>query len=130
MLKSVFFGTPSVAVPFLERLAKTTRVVGVVASPDKPAGRGYQLAAPPVKIAAEKLGLPVHQPPSLKTFSLRAALGRPVPYLPLPRDPTLLHALKDLSPDVAAFRGPEAAWRQAFERIAALPAPPHFCARC
>lgn len=46
MLKSVFFGTPSVAVPFLERLAKTTRVVGVVASPDKPAGRGYQLAAP------------------------------------------------------------------------------------
>ena len=75
MLKSVFFGTPSVAVPFLERLAKTTRVVGVVASPDKPAGRGYQLAAPPVKIAAEKLGLPVHQPPSLKTFSLRAALG-------------------------------------------------------
>ncbi len=62
--------------------------------------------------------------------SLRAALGRPVPCLPLPGDPTLLHALKDLSPDVAAFRGPEAAWRQAFERIAALPAPPHFCARC
>ncbi|MFN8011862.1 MAG: hypothetical protein U0P81_10720 [Holophagaceae bacterium] len=63
-------------------------------------------------------------------ISLRAALGQAVPCLPLPGDPTLLHALRGLGPEVAAFRGPEAAWRQAFERIAALPAPPHFCARC
>lgn len=75
MLSTVFFGTPAVAVPFLEHLARNSRVLGVVTSPDKPAGRGYVLAPTPVKTAAQALGLPVHQPASLRDFSLGAALG-------------------------------------------------------
>lgn len=62
--------------------------------------------------------------------ALRTSLGVPVPFLPLPGDPGLLHALRLLRTDTLAFRGPEAAWRQAFRNLAALPAPPHFCARC
>lgn len=73
MLNTVFFGTPAIAVPFLERLASASRVKGVVTAPDKPAGRGYTLTPPPVKAAAAALGLPVAQPPSLKDFSLSAA---------------------------------------------------------
>lgn len=62
--------------------------------------------------------------------SLRAALGRPVPLLPLPADPSNLHALAQLTPNIAAFHGPVKAWRMAYEKLADLPAPPHFCARC
>jgi methionyl-tRNA formyltransferase len=40
----------------------------VVTAPDKPAGRGYALTPPPVKTAAQALGVPVHQPASLKEF--------------------------------------------------------------
>jgi methionyl-tRNA formyltransferase len=69
-LNTVFFGTPSVAVPFLERLHGISQVRGVVTSPDKPAGRGYDVQPTPVKSAAQRLGLPVHQPALLKGFSL------------------------------------------------------------
>lgn len=62
--------------------------------------------------------------------ALRAATGGPVPLLPSPGDPALLHALGALHPEAAPFRGPEAAWRLALARLAALPAPAHFCARC
>jgi methionyl-tRNA formyltransferase len=78
MLTTVFFGTPASAVPFLERLQKRSRVLGVVSSPDKPAGRGYAVTPPPVKVAAERMGLPVVQPPTLKG----AAWGRELPPLP------------------------------------------------
>lgn len=66
MLNTLFFGTPAVAVPFLERLAALTRVAAVVTAPDRPAGRGYALTSPAVKTAAQKLGLPVWQPASPK----------------------------------------------------------------
>lgn len=62
--------------------------------------------------------------------ALRRALNQPIPLLPLPEDPSGLHALCLLSRHVAAFRGPAAAWDLAFRSLAALPAPPHFCARC
>lgn len=62
--------------------------------------------------------------------SLRAALGQSIPLLPLPGDPSNLHALARLTPSIAAFRGPVEAWRLAFRKLAGLPAPPHFCARC
>ncbi|MFN3762546.1 MAG: methionyl-tRNA formyltransferase, partial [Anaerolineae bacterium] len=58
----VFMGSPSFAVPALEALAGTYPVVGVVTQPDRPAGRGSRLRPPPVKVAAERLGLPVFQP--------------------------------------------------------------------
>ena len=62
--------------------------------------------------------------------ALRRALGHPIPMLPLPEDPSGLHALRLLTPEIAAVRGPAEAWRLAFRRLAELPAPPHFCARC
>lgn len=37
-------------------------VLGVVTRPDRPAGRGRRLRAPPMKLAAQELGLPVFQP--------------------------------------------------------------------
>ncbi len=76
MLSTVFFGTPDVAVPFLERLAKNSHVMGVVTSPDRPAGRGYALAPTEVKRAAEALGLPVQQPEKLAGFSLAGSFGK------------------------------------------------------
>lgn len=57
-----FLGTPAVAVPALEALAKAGAVEAVFCNPDKPTGRGRHLAPPPVKIAALDLGLAVHQP--------------------------------------------------------------------
>jgi methionyl-tRNA formyltransferase len=66
MPRIVFMGTPAFAVPSLQALIATGQVVGVVTQPDKPAGRGQQLAAPPVKVAAEAAGLPVYQPKSLR----------------------------------------------------------------
>lgn len=75
MLNTVFFGTPPIAVPFLERLASLTRVRGVVTAPDRPVGRGYALTPPAVKTAAQKLGLSVLQPTSPKELDLAAAFG-------------------------------------------------------
>lgn len=63
------------AVPFLERLAKKSRVLGVVSSPDRPAGRGYSVVPTDVKQAAMSLGLPVQQPEKLADFSLEKAFG-------------------------------------------------------
>jgi methionyl-tRNA formyltransferase len=62
MLKTIFFGTPETAVPFLLKLAERTQVLAVVSQPDKPAGRGLETAPTPVKAAAESLGLRVLQP--------------------------------------------------------------------
>lgn len=62
--------------------------------------------------------------------ALREAMGCRIPFLPLPGDPAPLHALRILTPEATAFRGPVAAWAAAFTRLARLPAPPHFCARC
>jgi methionyl-tRNA formyltransferase len=62
MLKTIFFGTPETAVPFLRLLAKRTEVLAVVSQPDRPAGRGLEVASTPVKAAALELGLKVFQP--------------------------------------------------------------------
>ena len=62
MLKTIFFGTPETAVPFLRKLAARTEVLAVVSQPDKPAGRGLTVVATPVKAAALELGLQVLQP--------------------------------------------------------------------
>ena len=56
-------GTPAFAVPSLERaVAAGHNVVAVFTQPDRPKGRGHKDAMPPVKEAAVRLGLPVHQP--------------------------------------------------------------------
>lgn len=61
-MKIIFFGTPDIAVPYLEELIKTEEVVGVVTQPDKPSARGQKLHAPPVKELAQNHGIPVFQP--------------------------------------------------------------------
>ena len=64
----VFLGTPDFAVPSLRRLVESGADVRlVVTQPDKPVGRGRKLAQTPVKVAAEGLGIPVYQPPRIKT---------------------------------------------------------------
>jgi methionyl-tRNA formyltransferase len=66
-VRIAFLGTPEFAVPSLERLVDAGfEVVAVISQPDKPKGRGKKLAAPPVKEAALRLGIPVHQLTRLK----------------------------------------------------------------
>jgi methionyl-tRNA formyltransferase len=65
-LRTVFMGTPDIAVPTLRTLAAHTTVTCVVTQPDRPAGRGHQVQRPPVKVAAQELGLPLWQPETLK----------------------------------------------------------------
>ena len=60
--RAVFMGTPHFAVPSLSALARTEDVTLAVTNPDRPAGRGRALSAPPVKVEAERLGIPVIQP--------------------------------------------------------------------
>ena len=67
MARIVFMGTPSFAVPILRALADHHQVVGVVTQPDRRAGRGRRLTVSPVKEAALALGLPLFQPPTLRT---------------------------------------------------------------
>jgi methionyl-tRNA formyltransferase len=66
MARIVFMGTPDFAVPALQALAREHQVVGVVTQPDRPAGRGRRLVAPPAKEAAQGLALEVFQPPTLR----------------------------------------------------------------
>jgi methionyl-tRNA formyltransferase len=65
-MKTIFFGTPAIAVPYLELLAQLSDLKAVVTTPDEPAGRGYELQPTPVKQAALKRSLPVLQPATLK----------------------------------------------------------------
>lgn len=68
-MKTIFFGTSNFAVPILRRLAEDARfeITAVVTQPDKPAGRKGALRKPPVKLEAERLGLPVLQFESVKS---------------------------------------------------------------
>jgi len=78
----VFMGSPDFAVPSLKALTEQFEVVGVVTQPDRRAGRGRTLQAPPVKEFALQLGLPVIQP------------------IRLGRDPEALARLQAWQPDV------------------------------
>jgi len=96
-LRIVFMGTPDFAVPSLEALLKKKyNIIGVIASPDKPAGRGLKIQQPAVKQFAEKENLKVLQPINLK-------------------DPVFIQELKNLMPDlqvVVAFRMlPDDVWQ-------------------
>lgn len=75
MSRIVFMGTPHFAVSTLEALDRVHQVVGVVTQPDRPAGRGRSLVAPPVKEASLALGLAVFQPTTLRTPAALAQLA-------------------------------------------------------
>ena len=68
-MRVVFMGTPDFAVPALEKLAACEKheVAAVYTQPDKPQGRKMILTPPDVKVCAERLGIPVLQPASMKS---------------------------------------------------------------
>lgn len=109
----LFMGTPEFAVPSLHLLAERSPrgrlwaegldILGVVTRPDKPAGRGRQLASSPIKQYAVQRGIPVYQPGSL-------------------RKPGSLKLLRDLAPDVIIV----VAFGQILTKEV-LELPPHCC---
>ena len=81
-LQIAFAGTPQFAVPALRALlASAHRVVGVLTQPDRPAGRGRELRASPIKLLALEHSMPLAQPATLRTPEGRAALERWAPDL-------------------------------------------------
>jgi len=63
----VFCGTPRFAVPTLEKLVEAGHSVPlVVTQPDRPRGRGMEVAVSPVKDAATRRGIVVLQPGAIK----------------------------------------------------------------
>lgn len=71
----VFMGTPDFASHILDQLVLDHyKVVGVVTTPDRPAGRGYKLQESAVKKIATKHNLPVLQPEKLKHDDFTQAL--------------------------------------------------------
>jgi methionyl-tRNA formyltransferase len=66
-LRTIFMGTPEFALQTLQGLIDAgCNMVGVFTQPDRPKGRGKQLAAPPVKELALQHGIPVYQPLKLR----------------------------------------------------------------
>lgn len=88
-MKIVFFGTPDFAVPSLEKIYNSNHeILTVVTAPDKPKGRGRNIAVTPIKQFALDNKIPVITPNSLK-------------------DKEFEESLKSLNPDlfvVVAFR--------------------------
>lgn len=83
-LRLVFAGTPEFAVPCLKAAAAIPGVelAAVYTQPDRPAGRGRQLAPSPVKQAALAFGgMPILQPESLKGAEVQAELAALAPHL-------------------------------------------------
>lgn len=77
-MRAVFLGTPEFAVPTLRSLAANHEVIAVFTQPDRPKGRGNQLAESPVKSAAREMGIAVHQPERIRrpeSFELLKSLA-------------------------------------------------------
>lgn len=87
-MRIIYMGTPDFSVPALDALVKAGHdVIAVVTQPDKPKGRGKEVAMPPVKGKALEYEIPVYQP-------VKA------------RAPEFVALLKEMNPDVivvAAF---------------------------
>ena len=80
-LNLVFCGTPAFAVPTLEKLVEAGFSVPlVVTQPDRPRGRGMELALSPVKQRGLQLGLQISQPDKIKNNEdFRGQLARIAP---------------------------------------------------
>lgn len=75
-LRIIFAGTPDFAAESLSALLQGQHdVVAVYTQPDRPAGRGRELKASPVKQLALAHDLPVRQPLSLKDADVQAELA-------------------------------------------------------
>ena len=68
-MRAIFFGMPEFAVNPLKNLINSERhkIVAVVTQPDRPVGRKAVITPPPVKVEAQKFGIPVYQFENLKT---------------------------------------------------------------
>ena len=72
-MRIIFMGTPDFAVPALEALhAAAHEIVCVYTQPPRPAGRGKKLQPSPVHKVAERLGIEVRHPTSLKNEQAQA----------------------------------------------------------
>ncbi len=79
-MRTVYLGTSPFAATVLERLAATEhRPALVVTRPDRPAGRGRRIQAPPVADAARRLGLELEQPASVNADDARARIAAAEP---------------------------------------------------
>ncbi|MDX1915622.1 MAG: methionyl-tRNA formyltransferase [Methylophilus sp.] len=75
-MRIIFAGTPEFAVPALAALINAGHeIVMVLTQPDRPAGRGMQLKASPVKQLALQHGLRVFQPETLKPIEVQAEIA-------------------------------------------------------
>ena len=74
-LRIIYAGTPDFSVAALQALIESSyEVVAVYTQPDRPAGRGRELQASPVKIKAQEYAIPVYQPASLKDSQAQSEL--------------------------------------------------------
>lgn len=81
-MKILFMGTPDFASASLQALIDAGfEIVGAVSQPDKPKGRGHKLQPTEVKLTAEKAGIKVYQPETLKNESLLPVLDELKPDL-------------------------------------------------
>lgn len=86
-LRAVFLGTPPFAVPTLKAMVEAGHsVVAVYTQPDRPKGRGQELAMSAVKTAAVALGIEVRQPERI-------------------RRPEIVEELRALAPDIMVVVG-------------------------
>ena len=80
-LKLLFAGTPEFAVPMLDVALARDQVLAVLTQPDRPAGRGRQPQASPVKRLALEHAVPVLQPVTLRDEAIQARLRALAPDL-------------------------------------------------
>ena len=72
-LSLVFMGTPDFAATILDALiAAGHRIVAAYSQPPRPAGRGHRLQPSPVQALAERHGIPVRCPTSLRDAAVQA----------------------------------------------------------
>ncbi len=80
MARTVYLGTSDFAASVLRRLAGSAhRPQLVVTRPDRPAGRGRRLTAPPVADVARELGIDVDQPEDVNADAARARIAAATP---------------------------------------------------
>ena len=65
-LKVIFMGTPTFAVPVLEKLIENTTVTLVVSQPDREKDRKGNILPTPTKKLAIENGIEVYQPSKIK----------------------------------------------------------------
>jgi len=104
LARLVFMGSPAFAVPTLAALARDHDILAVFTQPDKPAGRGRQLARVPAATWAEAQRAPIHQPRSLR------------------KEPAAIETLRALQPEAIVV----AAYGLILPQ-AVLDLPPHGC---